>query len=158
MSGLEQGVAGPLLRPLVARRVAAKVLRGQGPSLLTNNKRCFGILVLGQLFWCKPAEQHSCSGSSSDCQMRDQTVPGQPSPHDWPTASCLIKSNYLLLVHLPLENKCVFATNARRESAASCSKSLPAVDFLWFSFCLVREEKAAAIYQYLKRCLLLAKP
>ena len=156
MSGLEQGVAGPLLRPLVARRVAAKVLREQGPSLLTNSKRCFGILVLGQLFWCKPAEQHSCSGSSSDCQRRDQTVPGQPSPHDWPTASCLIKSNYLLLVHLPLENKCVFAMPGERAQQAVLSLCLLLISS--GSFCLVREEKAAAINQYLKRCLLLAKP
>ena len=158
MSGL---LGPPVARrtgePSWAGRVTAKVLRGSGPSVFTHNRRCFGVLVLGQLSWCKPAEQHSCSGSSSDCQGRDQTVPGQPTPHDWRTASCLIKSNYFLRVHVA-PGKQMHVCNARRETAAGCSKCLPAADFLWFSFCLVREEKAAAINQHLKRRLLLAKP
>lgn len=44
-----------------------------------------------------------------------------------------------------------------QDSASGYAKSLPAADFLQFSFGLVREVKGTAVNQRLKHCLLLAK-
>lgn len=70
--------------------------------------------------------------------------------------ACSSRTTFYVLMW-PLENKCMFAMPGERLQQAVLSLCLPRISS-GFSFCLVREEKAAAINQHLKRRLLLAKP
>lgn len=88
-----------------------------------------------------------------------EPVPGllsaNASPHDGPTASCLITLNCSLC---PLDPwRLMHLYNAKKESTAGSSKPLPAANFLQFFSHLVRQTQGTAIRFCLKHFLLLTK-
>lgn len=93
-SGLAQGLAGPLLRPPVARRIQGIRDTGSVAAVFSGGFRSLFLLTIesllarGQLCWYKPAEHHSClwelvrvlsKAISSAYFLLRETGPGLPS-------------------------------------------------------------------------------
>lgn len=95
-SGLAQGLAGPLLRPLVARRIQGLRDTGSVAAVFSGGFRSVfllttgSLLARGQLCWYKPAEHHSClwelvgvlsKAISTAHFLLQETGPGLPSAY-----------------------------------------------------------------------------